>query len=308
MDVVDRSKDAKHTLRKIKEAIDEGAKMKALQLQPHLVLLDRQFYDDELKPLLADWQTLFLAAPDQGWPREGVAYLLPRRSPRRQRPARGQRRWRRASTAHSTSSATTPEDALALAELQSIVPFALAKVNRVSYGLLSAEQIADAKESGTLPLNRELLVVTVGKDTPSRASEFSHPDVVITLTTCVPVRRPPPRRLDEQRMGAECGQYPSGRRAASGPLGRGEARPRHADDGGARGGVSPPLGLELARRRFVAPFSSDEDDDEEEVWPHRSSARRRRADRGAVRAARPARWPEALFMSSNFERTMSSSR
>ena len=119
MDVVDRSKDAKHTLRKIKEAIDEGAKVKALQLQPHLVLLDRQFYDDELKPLLADWQTLFLTQHPigpKGRPREDVmAYLLcPAVAETTEDMYPGS--WqttpeeyaRARSTAHSTSSATTP--------------------------------------------------------------------------------------------------------------------------------------------------------------------------------------------------------
>lgn len=68
--------------------------------------------------------------------------------------------------------------------LVTTLPFVLSKVNRVTYGLLSPEQIEAAqREHGHVPQSRRLLAVPfVGKDTPSLASEFSHPDVLISLT------------------------------------------------------------------------------------------------------------------------------
>ena len=59
-----------------------------------------------------------------------------------------------------------------------IVPFVLTKINRVAFGILTEEQ-----QLPTDTISRRLLAVPfVGKDSPSRASEFSHPDVVISLT------------------------------------------------------------------------------------------------------------------------------
>ena len=67
--------------------------------------------------------------------------------------------------------------------LKSFLPHVLAKINRVSFGLLSAEDLEKAKDDPRMPKSRKLLAVPfVGKDVPSRASEFSHPDVVIGLT------------------------------------------------------------------------------------------------------------------------------
>ena len=58
------------------------------------------------------------------------------------------------------------------------VPFVLGKINRVSFGILAEEQQLPSDT-----ISRRLLAVPfVGKDSPSRASEFSHPDVVISLT------------------------------------------------------------------------------------------------------------------------------
>lgn len=60
------------------------------------------------------------------------------------------------------------------------MPFLMGKIDRVSFGLLTAAQLAKAAH---LTKSRELCAVPfVGKDVPSPASEFSHPDVVIGLT------------------------------------------------------------------------------------------------------------------------------
>jgi len=49
------SRQAEIVLGKIKAVIDEGLGLRLLQGTPHLVLLNRSFYDLKLKPLLAEW-------------------------------------------------------------------------------------------------------------------------------------------------------------------------------------------------------------------------------------------------------------
>jgi hypothetical protein len=68
--------------------------------------------------------------------------------------------------------------------LMRLLPFVLGKINRVSFGLLSAEQRTRAMTANReMPMSRQLLALPfVGKDLPSDASEFAHPDVVIGLT------------------------------------------------------------------------------------------------------------------------------
>jgi hypothetical protein len=62
--------------------------------------------------------------------------------------------------------------------LHNIVPHCLQKINTVSYGL-----IPDALAPVGKPLRQQVAVPFISKDCPSERSEFSHPDVVITLTT-----------------------------------------------------------------------------------------------------------------------------
>ena len=57
---VRRSARSELLLRKISAAVDRGCRDKALQLVPHLVLLDRRFYREQLRPLLAQWMMLML--------------------------------------------------------------------------------------------------------------------------------------------------------------------------------------------------------------------------------------------------------
>lgn len=64
------------------------------------------------------------------------------------------------------------------------LPHCLAKVNRVSFGLLSMEDCKAALLADPhVPRSRlKLGVPFVGKDVPSKSSEFAHPDVIIGLT------------------------------------------------------------------------------------------------------------------------------
>jgi hypothetical protein len=64
--------------------------------------------------------------------------------------------------------------------VQSFMPHSMSKISRVTFGLLSEfDHVPDLA-----PLSRVRLAVPfVGKDVPSRSSEFAHPDVLIGLTT-----------------------------------------------------------------------------------------------------------------------------
>lgn len=74
--------------------------------------------------------------------------------------------------------------------LCNFLPHAMSKINRVSYGLIHQSDIERwqateaAAQGAPIDLNlgpsRELLAVPfTGKDTPSRNSEFAHPEVLI---------------------------------------------------------------------------------------------------------------------------------
>ena len=68
--------------------------------------------------------------------------------------------------------------------LSTFLPHVLAKVNRVSFGLLSAEDCKTALlHDPHVPRSRlKLAVPFIGKDVPSKSSEFAHPDIIIGLT------------------------------------------------------------------------------------------------------------------------------
>ena len=68
--------------------------------------------------------------------------------------------------------------------LQSYLPHCLMKINRVSFGIFSAEDHQRALALDPfMPRSRAKLAIPfVGKDVPSRSSEFAHPDIIIGLT------------------------------------------------------------------------------------------------------------------------------
>lgn len=69
--------------------------------------------------------------------------------------------------------------------ITSLLPHCLSKINRVAYGLLNeVDQMRWGQEVfDKMPESRKILAVPfVGKDVPSRAAEFAHPDVLIGLS------------------------------------------------------------------------------------------------------------------------------
>ncbi|CAE7259970.1 unnamed protein product [Symbiodinium microadriaticum] len=166
-----------------------GCEARHVRLCPHLVLHSQSFCESHLLPRLSNWTALFLESHN------GALGLTPQELRRVLRQPRDMdaivaQQLRRPGSCRNVLFETVLASALRLREngpavqlfnlavrwLHSFLPFLLKKVHRVSYGLLSTEQLAS--ESG--PRSRQLLSVPfVGKDQPSEQAEFSHPDVAI---------------------------------------------------------------------------------------------------------------------------------
>merc|ERR1711871_1856247 len=70
---------------------------------------------------------------------------------------------------------------LAQSWVRGLLPHIISKIDRVGYGILREADMAMVDPKS--PPSRQLMAVPfVGKDVPSRASEFAHPDVLIGLT------------------------------------------------------------------------------------------------------------------------------
>ena len=150
-----------------REALHAGVAQDALQTSPHLVLLDTAYYHDAIKPVVAKWATLWLqrfmmTPPDcaavAAFVAGGAAAL-------------------KAEKANDMKLLVLARDWLG-----ALLPHCLSKIDRVGYGLLQEADMVFVDPNCTV--SRLLTAVPfVGKDVPSRSSEFAHPDVVIGLTT-----------------------------------------------------------------------------------------------------------------------------
>ena len=176
VDDFSESIEARSHLQAVQTAIDDGIKEKAIQVAPHIVLLNRRFYDLRMIQPLSFWALLYLRTSGLNGIDDVAAldYLT-----------KGG-----AACSAATQIAVNAEvndEGMKLLNLtshwlRSLLPFVLGKINRVSFGLLSPSDLRRLSDSRT-PLSRRLCAVPfIGKDVPSRASEFSQPDVVIGLT------------------------------------------------------------------------------------------------------------------------------
>ena len=166
---------AKSILEELREVINKGYELHAMQRNPHLVLLDLQFYHFAIKPVITKWSALWLYKNFVGQVNVDLevilAYIsgtLPVESIR-----------------EKIDNHMLPESIkllnLASNWVKALLPHVLSKINRVSYGILTAadEALVDPR----CPKSRLMMAVPfVGKDVPSRSSEFAHPDVLIGLT------------------------------------------------------------------------------------------------------------------------------
>lgn len=193
------SSTAHAVLLKIKKVIEYGIRNRFLQTSPHLVLLDQAFYFDKLKPLLAAWVLLWLRAKgfvEAGVPDDIVKTFLINGPTSQEDDAALFEISQQVLLSHRTEQ----KKMLNLAHdwLHSFAPHVLSKINRVSYGLLTKEDMQQVDPN--MPPSRKYTAVPfVGKDVPSRASEFAHPDVLIGLTVLA-YRYEGMRRTDVRRV------------------------------------------------------------------------------------------------------------
>ena len=163
----------------MRRAMKKGIASRAIQQSPHPVLLDPSWYAEEMLGLVADaslqWCSLsfffvfffffffFFVC---------VFILICEICERGQR-----RSWKRRKQDKKGLKLLN----LAADWTTTLMPHVLAKIDRVTFGLLTREDLAAAPPD--MPASRRVTAVPfVGKDVPSRASEFAHPDILIGLT------------------------------------------------------------------------------------------------------------------------------
>jgi hypothetical protein len=181
----------------IVKCVAEGYHLRALQREPHIALLDVDFYKHHMMPayakLLEPWFINELETQTRAKAGLSPAQLM------HVTKLTGRILMDSSITDLSAeASALFPPHMIQLLLLgrdwmQTLLPHVLSKINRVSFGLLQphdfatlSAKTADGDEEALIrgmPISRRLLAVPfVAKDVPSRSSEFAHPDVVIGLT------------------------------------------------------------------------------------------------------------------------------
>ena len=171
------SREAMLVLEQIKTVIETGCKERVLQGTPHYVLLSKKFYDQHMRELLGRWLLIWLQSKRLRGVEDRLVldYLMKGRNAS-------------APSLDAIKGAFSDEQMkilnLSHDWLRSFLPFILGKIDRVSFGLLTPDDLVRALQlDAKMPRSRKLLAIPfMGKDVPTRASEFSHPDVVIGLT------------------------------------------------------------------------------------------------------------------------------
>lgn len=174
-----QSTKAKEILNLIQYTILEGFNIRALQKNPHIVLLNLEWYHSILKPIIADWLFMWIETQHIGTISEEIIkkYIL-----------EGSSHELNIEITNIIENSLSCEHKkmlnLARDWLKSYLPHILQKVDRVSFGLLNKGDYERALAADPhMPRTRAKLAIPfVGKDVPSRSSEFAHPDVILGLT------------------------------------------------------------------------------------------------------------------------------
>ena len=216
------SREAHSIIHKIRAEVNQGAADKLLQRSPHLVLASKRWYNDVLMPLLVDWSLLWLAEKKVVGVKDDDmrSYLLYRNHA--QHEGDTLHKSEGVNAVNAVKRAQLGDDQTKMINLvhdwiHYFMPHVLRKIDRVHYGLLQPAELQRALSlDPNMPESRKLVAVPfVGKDVPSRASEFAHPDVVIGLT--IAAYRYEGLRFHDfhevllelrQRMETESGPYP----------------------------------------------------------------------------------------------------
>ena len=131
------SREAIKLLDKIKAVVEKGLQAKVLQKTPHLVLLNTNFYHRELRPLLASWMMMFLSAKRMSGLTDDEIRSFLTEGPK--------------GPAHIVAAVNAKLSTdyvkminLTYEWLASFGPFVLQKIDRVSFGLLSPDDLTRA--------------------------------------------------------------------------------------------------------------------------------------------------------------------
>lgn len=173
----------------LKAAITDGYACLALQRNPHLILLSAKFYKQVISPILCRWLGLWLEMKSTLHVDTSEADHTPSTIVNRNVASCfvGETDIQVVqAVGHDLQSKGVSEHFLKLLTLGrswilTFVPHVLSKVNRVSYGLLREGDMASMPASMS-SARKQVAVPFVGKDVPSQAAEFAHPEVLIGLT------------------------------------------------------------------------------------------------------------------------------
>ncbi|CCD20481.1 hypothetical protein, conserved, partial [Trypanosoma vivax Y486] len=186
------------TLATIRNVVFAGYQSRALQREPHIVLLDGAYYHQQLLPALLPWSQLWLFSAlkkvnavmvegpgESKWAREWSAFLDLTTSflQKMERPSEDSQVGQLIN--QRLSSYGIQLLCLVHNWLHCLMPHVLSKIDRVSFGLLQPHELAilSPEAQKLVPRSRQLMAIPfVAKDVPSLSSEFAHPDVVIGLT------------------------------------------------------------------------------------------------------------------------------
>lgn len=184
----------------VRAAIAKGFADRSLQREPHLVLLDTGYYEAELLPALVPWLQLWLhvqvmerlsRAEKATFALAPFSTFCARTTPFLLSAVREDESVSPTAAYINANTSGFGVQLLNLAHdwLHRLLPHVLAKIDRVSFGVLQASDLAltagasSSAEIERIPYSRRMMAVPfVAKDVPSRSSEFAHPDVVIGLT------------------------------------------------------------------------------------------------------------------------------
>jgi len=170
---------AHRILEDLQTVIEQGYEKRALQRSPHLVLLNLEWYHQVMKPVITQWMILWLEANHVAGltPAEVDMYIG------------GSDVAGAEDDLHASMDGKLDIKSFKLLNLtkewvRTYLPFCLQKIDRVTFGLLSEDEYERLKETEPhMPRSRSKLAIPfVGKDVPSRASEFAHPDIIIGLS------------------------------------------------------------------------------------------------------------------------------
>jgi hypothetical protein len=167
----------KHVAAAFKDGLRKGIDTFSFQKNPHVTLMDIQFYQASLARVFARFALLWihrLSTELSGLLSNDVILdYLTGTVAEPGKPALTDE------IVGKLNTETMKRLNLAADWIVSIMPHCLSRVNRVAYGLLGKND----KQPPSAPESRRLMAVPfLAKDVPSMNSEFAHPDVVIGLT------------------------------------------------------------------------------------------------------------------------------